>query len=149
MDDYENFKYCIWFIPEDGHSWFDNTLQFTPHMTIKKNINKKDILEFKDLIYMINNYKIKIKLVGKLYKTCINNFYSLQYNVIPCELDIDKLKWWPKNAHISFRYKYNIPYTEDEIEEIDKQIKVKEGYLDKIRIYYCDGNFSSWKEIDK
>ena len=142
-----NFKYCVWFIPEDQHEWYNYTNSFTPHLTIKSKIDKSKINEIKEFINMIKDYKIKVELVGKLYQTCENHFYALQYNVKP--LNVDKLKWWPINAHISFRYKYNIPYTEDEIEEIDKQIKVKEGYLDKIRIYYCNGDFSSWKEIDK
>lgn len=140
-----NFDYCIWFLPENNSEFYNYTKGFSPHLTIKSKINKNDIMEFQEFINMIEDYKIKIKLVGNLYQTQEDYFYALQYNVQILDQDIPK--WWPKNAHISFRYKYHLPYTKSEIEQIEKEIKVREVILDKIQIVYCNGDYSNWKRV--
>jgi hypothetical protein len=34
-------------------------------------------------------------------------------------------KWWPDDPHVSFKYQYNIPIKDIEIEKIEKNIKMK------------------------
>ena len=141
----KDFNYCIWFLPEGNHEWYNYTNGYKPHMTIKSKINKSEIYEYNDLLKLMDQYKIKVKLINKLYQTKLNYFYSLQYDIEIC--DEKQPKWWPNNAHISFRYKYNLPFSDKQINELDKQIKVKEAYLDKIQIYNCIGDFSTWKSL--
>ena len=138
----ENFNYCIWFLPEKNHEWYNYTNGFKPHMTIKSNLKKKDLIKFNNIIKL--KYKIKVKLIGNLYQTNTKYFYALQYNIEILDKDIPK--WWPDNPHISFKYNYNIPYTNEEIKEIDDSIKIKNGYLDLITVYKCIGDFSTWSE---
>ena len=139
----EDFKYCIWFIPEKEHEWNKYTNGFSPHMTIKSKLSKSSLKDFNNIIS--SNKKIKVRLVGKLYQTQLNDFYSLQYDIEPINKD-EIPDWWPSNAHISFKYKYILPYIDDEIRNIDNEIKIKEGILDTISIYKCSGDFSTWKK---
>ena len=140
----ENFKYCIWFLPEKNHEWYKYTNGFKPHMTINSNLEKKDLIQFNNIIKL--NYKIEVELIGKLYQTNTNHFYALQYDIKILNIK-EKPEWWPDNAHISFKYNYNIPYSDKDIKEIDESIKIKNGYLNKIAIYKCIGDFSTWGEF--
>ena len=112
-------------------------------MTIKSKLSKSSLKDFNNIIS--SNKKIKVRLVGKLYQTQLNDFYSLQYDIEPINKD-EIPYWWPSNAHISFKYKYILPYIDDEIRNIDNEIKIKEGILDTISIYKCSGDFSTWKK---
>ena len=75
----EDFKYCIWFTPEKEHEWNRYTNGFSPHMTIKSKLSKSSLKDFNNIIS--SNKKIKVRLVGKLYQTQLNDFYSLQYDI--------------------------------------------------------------------
>jgi hypothetical protein len=138
----EEFGYCIWLLPQIGHKWYNYTNGFKPHITIDKYLGKKSVQKKGSVINF--NTSVNIKLVGKLYQTKTNNFYALQYNV---ECDGYKPIWWPDDAHISFRYKYHIPFTEDEINTIDNKIIINSGVMDIIQITHCIGDFSTWKKI--
>ena len=138
----EDFKYCIWFKPEKEHEWNKYTNEFPIHMTIKSKLSKSSLKDFNNIIFL--NKKLKVKLVGNLYQTKLNNFYSLQYNIVPINNEIPT--WWPFNAHISFKYQYSKEFNDNEIKELDNIIKTKEGLLDTISVYKCRGHFSKWKK---
>jgi len=137
----ENFKYCIWFTPQLNHPWYNYTQSFLPHMTIKSKLDETNLNKYKNILYF--NKQIEIKLVGKLYQDKINDFYALQYDVEVLNKN-EIPDWWPDNPHISFRYRYNIPHTEKEIEDISKIIEIKTGLLDCIQVYKCSGHFREW-----
>ena len=139
----EDFKYCIWFLPEKIHEWYTYPCGFSPHLSIKTRMDYNDISKYKFIL--ADKISIEIDLIGKLYQTNVNNFYALQYLVKPLSKNIPK--WWPENAHVSFRYKYNTPFTEEEIKNIDNTIKVRKANLNSIRIQRCTGHYTYWSQI--
>jgi len=143
----KDFKYCIWYILEKNHPWYDITKDFTPHMTIKSKLDYYDsINKFKE-IYCEN--KIKIKLIGDIKQDIDddNKFYALIYNIEINNNIIKKKNWWPENAHISFAYRYDRKFNKLEINKIKKKIKINEGILDKIILKKCSDHYSKWYTI--
>lgn len=141
----EDFEYCIWLLPEKPHEWYTYPSGFSPHLSVKTYLDYDDIPKYKYILD--DNISIEIELLGKLYQTTVNNFYALQYLVKPISKNIPK--WWPENAHISFRYKYNTPFTEEEIKNIENTIKVRKANLNNIRIQRCTGHYTYWSQITK
>jgi len=138
----ENFKYCIWFVPTRGHIWHKYTNNFTAHMSIKTYLDLDDAKkQFKNL----KSEKINVELIGKLRHTYFNNFYALEYAIKPIGTPPN---FWPENAHISFEYRYNYPFTQEEIDNLEKIIKVKTGTLEYIKLNKCSGHYSKWKKFN-
>lgn len=131
------FGYCIWVIPNKNHIWNTYTKGFTPHMTIKSHLTK---VQAEKLFNSLKEQKIKVKLTN-LVRTSLQGFNAIEY-----KLDVlgNKPDFWPENAHISFRYRYNKPFSKDEEIELKELIKVKEGYLENIKINKCDGHYETW-----
>ena len=140
----EDFNYCIWFLPEKNHEWYSYTNAFNPHMTIKSRLEKESLQDYNKIIN--SQKKMIVRLKGKLYQTEINHFYALQYDIEPINKE-DIPVWWPEDAHISFKYKYHLPYTTKEIQEIGNSIQIREALMDSIEVYKCTGDFSTWPKI--
>ena len=139
-----DFKYCIWLVPNKDHSWINIPNDFTPHMTVKSHLDKKDANYIYNKIKK-ENYQLKVKLVGKLFQDSIEDFYALEYSVQPINDNVPE--WFPKDAHISFAYQYK-PFTNYQIKEIENKIKDKNGVLDLLVINKCSGDFKNWKKIE-
>ena len=139
----KNFGYCLWLVPGIRNKVINFTDGFKPHITIKKNLTKFQSFEEFKKIYL--EEPIKFKLEDKYILSEEDNFYALYYKVSPL---VYKPLWWPKDAHISFRYKYDEPFTQNEIDNtLNKYIK----YLtfDTIEIRNCNGHFKNWEKISK
>lgn len=76
---YKNFNYCIWLVPESNHIWYNITNDFSPHVSIKTNLQSSDIPNYTDIID--TEPKIAVELGGNLYQTKTDKFFALQYNV--------------------------------------------------------------------
>ena len=142
-----DFEYCIWLLPKLGHEWYDYTNGCAPHITLDKYIKKENLANYKKL--MSENINVTINLVGKLYQTETDNFYALQYDIeLENKNSLEPIPyWWPDDAHISFRYKYNFPFSEKEIIEIEDKIKLKMAEFNVLQCRFCNGDFSTWKQI--
>ena len=139
----KNFGYCLWLVPGIRNKVINFTDGFKPHITIKKNLTKFQSFEEFKKIYLAE--PIKFKLDDKYILSEEDNFYALYYKVSPL---VYKPLWWPEDAHISFRYKYDEPFTQNEIDNtLNKYIK----YLtfDTIEIRNCNGHFKNWEKISK
>lgn len=137
----EDFKYCIWFIPEENHLWYTYTEGFNPHVTLYSHLEKEEAIE------KISNIKEcckKVKIKGNIKQTNTNNFYALIYDI---ELeDKDNIpKWWPSDAHISFSYKYNKPFTDNKIQDVKDKVIKKDALLMKIVMMKCSEHYIHWK----
>ena len=53
--------------------------------------------------------------------------------------------WYSDNCHISFNYRYDKKYTQNEIELFDKKNTIKNGLFNKYILVRCDGDFKTWK----
>ena len=140
----EDFGYCLWFIPKKNEDWNKYSSGFTPHISIYTHLNRGNLNKYKKLID--KQWNIKIKLKGDIYQTEKNNFYALQSDV---EIDENYIKpdWWPSNAHISFRYKYNFPFSKDDISKLNNILINKYCVFDTVIFMNCNGDYSTWKKI--
>lgn len=141
----EKFGYCIWLLPEENHIWYKYTKDFLPHITLFYYLSKEEAIQKIKELKKQKKQSIKVYLEGECKQNKTNNFYSLFYKVIPTNKNTIP-KWWPENAHISFRYQYDKSFTKKEIEEINELIKETSAKLDKFAIYKCDGHYKNWKE---
>lgn len=121
------------------HIWNTYTDGFTSHMTIDSFLEKNDAIK---IIDKINTNPIKVKLIGNLYQNKFNNFYSLQYDIQIIDSKIPD--FWPKDPHISFKYRYNKPFTKEECNILNNQITEKYGILERVEINNCSQHYSKW-----
>ena len=106
----KSFGYCLWLVPGIRNKVINFTDGFKPHITIKKNLTRFQSFEEFKKIYL--EEPIKFKLDDKYILSKEDNFYALYYKISPL---VYKPLWWPKDAHISFRYKYDEPFIEGEV----------------------------------
>ena len=135
----KDFKYCLWLSPNSEHPWYINTNGFIPHLSIKTNLTYQNALL---LFSKINNYNIDIEL-DSIHNTEENEFHSLYYTVKVIN-DNDIPEWWPKNAHISFFYKYNKKIKNQEIDYILNNLNTTKAKLNKLHLVKCSGHFKDW-----
>lgn len=137
------FGRCLWLIPDMESEWYKYTDGFLPHMTIKTHLNDKEIDFYKKNIDF--SLKYEIVLIEDIVYDISNKFHCLYHKV---RLNGKKPNWWPSNAHISFCYRYDEPFSETEIKNISENIKVKKGILHKVSLINCNNHYSNWKEIE-
>ena len=138
-----DFKYCIWLMPEKNHPFNNITNGFRNHLTV--NYYLQDYSIFDRYNEINDNFKpIKVKLLGTLHQTYTDNFYSLIYKITPID---KKPEWWPKNAHLSFAYQYDKPFTPIEIRDLENKIKIRQLTLSELKINKCSGDFKYWKKF--
>ena len=70
----QNFKYCIWCLPEEGHGWNIIPKGFYLHMSIKTDM---DLDEAFILFENIIKYPITVYLKDELVSTTQNGFNAL------------------------------------------------------------------------
>ena len=154
-----NFGYCIWAVPETSgisQHWYTNG--FEPHLSIKTNIPTENearqyimkMLDYNnhgvafDPVQPVNPLSfenIHISLGNQLIIDNANGFYSAYYNV---HCNNNQPDWWPENAHISFLYQHNQPFTQEQINSIYNGIIERNIILDNIKIVKCEGHFTRW-----
>lgn len=141
------FKYCIWLTSSTNTLWDSYTNGFKAHMSIKT--------KFKYLYKAIQFFNtiedqppIKVKLSDPLMLSEENGFYAAYYNVkYSHENTLPEPKWWPKNAHISFLYKYKIPIDSFEKKTLERKVLEKNMIFDKITIMKCNYHHKYWQEF--
>jgi len=136
----KDFKYCIWYIPENTHPWFFYTNGFCPHLSIKTG------LTYSEALFLFSKIKKQETHIDLDYIQCNEDedFHSLYYTV---KDPLPKPEWWPKNAHISFLYKYNKKITHIEAYHLHNYMSIKKGILKNFCIVKCKGHYSKWKML--
>lgn len=137
------FGRCLWLIPDELSDWHNYTDGFTPHMTIKTNVTDKELEFYRNNIDLNKSYEVE--LIDDLIYEKKNNFHCLYFKV---KLHGFKPNWWPDNAHISLKYRYNNSITKKEIEKIYNLVKNKKGILNSIKLMSCNTHYNFWKDIE-
>ena len=140
----EDFGYCIWLVPQKNHIWNNYSKGFNPHISVYTRLSKDELGNYKDLFN--KTYNLDISLKGEVYQTEKNNFFSLQNNV-EIKNTLSLPDWWPKNAHISFRYQYNFPFSKKDIDKLNKEIVEPNCIFKKIICMKCIGDYSTWEKV--
>lgn len=142
----KDFKYCLWFIPDKNHIWNNITNGFDIHMTIKSKLEYEEAINEYNKITSYD--KLKINLIDEMIQDIDdkNKFYALIYKIKINDNNYKPL-WWPKDAHISFAYRYDRKFNKSEIDEIKKKIKIKSCFLEKIILKKCSEHYSKWNTV--
>lgn len=143
-----DFKYCIWFRPKENHLWESYCLGFKPHMSVFTKLNKDEfeydvrshIIKYDRLV--IEPKSIRIRLKGDVIYEITHGFHSLFYYV---ECVDPKPTWWPRDAHVSFRYQYDKPFSMEEINQLRSQIKDREAIFERINVVKCSNHYETWE----
>ena len=133
------FNYCVWLIPNIKNVWSKYVYGFHPHISIKTNLKKKEAIDYYKSISL--DKPLKVKLVGEPVYEVKNKFHSLHY----CAEPVGKSpSWWPKGAHVSFRYRYNEEFSKFDIKEFKKQQFELEEIFTDIKVAYCNDHCRYW-----
>ena len=133
------FNYCVWLIPNIKNVWSKYIYGFHPHISIKTNLEKKEAIDYYKSISL--DKPLKVKLVGDLVYDVTDKFHSLYY----CAEPVGKPpSWWPKDAHVSFRYRYNEEFSKFDIKEFKKQTFELEELFTDIKVSYCNDHYRYW-----
>ena len=139
----KDFKHCVWFLPERNHPWYSYADGFCPHVTVALGLGEK---EAGDLVDDICVCDIEVRTVGDIKQSSTDNFYALSYDVEPIGTE-NKPEWWPHKAHVSFSYKYDSPFTKQEIESLRERVDVKSAVLARMEIVKCSSHFTEWERF--
>lgn len=141
----EDFKYCVWLSPPDGHAWHSFIENVPAHLSIAVYLSAQK--EARALALALRKQRVVVRRHGDLVQTCTRGFYALTQNVESAASG-DKLhEWWPNGAHISFAYKYNAPFTDAEIEQVKSKLALRfdEAELSVWRVARATGHYKEWR----
>lgn len=138
-----DFGYCLWLLCEKDEEI--NKLQngFEGHISILTNMNLTEGLDLYECLD--KDISIIVDVEPERVVSYYNGFNSIYFKVKYSDENKKKEpQWWPKDAHISIRYKYNEKFTEDElrIKLFDNKCKMR-----GIKLMRCRGHYSDWKCI--
>ena len=134
----KNFKCCIWFTPDFSDSIHKYTKGFPAHVTLKSDLDYSKALM---LFTKIQKKELSIEF-DYIARSVENDFHSLFYTIKELK---DKPEWWPKDAHMSFLYKYKQYITFVEQMYLDTNISTKTVTLKNIHLVNCSDHYSKWK----
>ena len=136
----EDFKYCVWLVPGKNHVLNSYTQGFPPHITIFSKLESLE--EAEEKIKTISDYNLEVSLNGAIRQSKLNNFYALEYSVVPISKEPE---WWPENAHVSLAYRYSKPFTEEEVQNLERKVIEKKVITTNLEVHRCSGHYSTWK----
>ena len=136
----QDFGYCIWLVPEEDKWDLPWTAGFETHITIYKSLSYFDALR---LFLSLSTKSIIVERGRDSIQTSENRFHALQYPVVYSKLNKgEKPTWWPNDAHISVKYKYDSEITDTPITKLSESCK-----FNKLIIMKCDGHFKTWTRL--
>ena len=138
-----DFGYCIWLVKnKEDYIWNFPNKGFETHITIKKNLIYEDCLKYYNLL---RRYTVVVEKSDRVVQTHENNFYALQFSVIYSNLNVkDKPEWWPNDAHVTIKYKYDEKFMESDIKQ---SVITKRCLFDKLIMVKCIGHYNDWEII--
>ncbi len=140
----EDFKYCVWLSPPDGHAWHSFIQNVPTHLSVAVYLGTQK--EARNVALDLRHKRALVRRRGDLVQTCTRGFYALTQDVEPVASGSDIPRWWPDDAHISFGYKYDVPFSEKEIDQIKKKLESRfdEAELSVWRVARATGHYKEW-----
>jgi hypothetical protein len=145
-----NYGYCVWLTSNTVKELDLIANNFQPHISIFTHLSLNDAKNLYNLLIKDSKDKnIFVKLSDKSIATNTNGFCCLEYGVdyICYDENNSTPSWWPKNAHISLKYKYDEDITLDEINEVERKLESRIFNFTKLKIMLCKGHHNDWREI--
>ena len=140
-----NFGYCIWLLCDKKNNLKKLTNGFDAHMSVNTNMNLQEAINMFENLLLYKNNSLIVDIMPKKIMSYNNGFNALYYSIKYSNKNInEKPFWWPENAHISIRYKYNKDFTSSEkkLNLLNNTCKMK-----GLRLMKCIGHHSKWQQI--
>tara|TARA_B110000008_G_C16851556_1_gene516985 strand:- start:123 stop:554 length:432 start_codon:yes stop_codon:yes gene_type:complete len=138
-----NFGYCLWLLCDKDEELEKIADGFEAHMSILTDLN---LTEAFDLYECLEKNPSLVVEVDQYKSISYDNGFNTIYFKVKYDEDNERKKpnWWPDNAHISVKYKYNEDFTDGEkrIKIFDKKCKMK-----GIKLMRCTGHHKDWRWI--
>jgi len=127
------FGYCVWletpslqpYVNYYSHMNFSE--HFIPHVSIATHCTLEEALK---LCEEIPNVASSCFILGPVYQTETDNFYAIQCDLLECP-----------DHHISIAYRYNISWTDLELQACKPPSIVT---TESLSVWKCDGVVSTW-----
>ena len=97
----EDFKYCVWLSPPDGHAWHNFIQNVPAHLSVAVFLGSQK--EARNVALELRHKRVVVRRRGDLVQTCTREFYALTQDVEPVASGSDIPEWWPDGAHISLK----------------------------------------------
>lgn len=140
----EDFKWCVWLSPPDGHAWHGFIDQVPAHVSVAVYLDTE--ADARRVAGPLAETRALVRWNGPLVQTCTNGFYALSRTVESVTTSRSPNAWWPSDAHISFAYKYGCPFTSSEINSVERRLALRhhEAELSVCRIARATGHYRDW-----
>ena len=146
---YHDFKHCVWLtldLDESTHPWEGFIQNVPPHVTLRAYLSTAAEARARARGVRLPAGGAAVRLSGNLTQSHTDGFYALEHPVV-LDVAMEELPaWWPKNAHISFGYRYNTPFSDEDIEAARARLArgPRRARLQSIRCCLCRGHFVQW-----
>lgn len=141
--EFVDFGYCLWLLCEPDEELSKLTNGFEAHMSITTKLSLTEALDLYECLEKDTSIIVEVEHDKEI---SYDNGFNAIYFKVKYDEDNKKKKpqWWPENAHISVRYKYNNQFTRDELRMriFDKKCKMR-----GLKIMKCVGHHDDWKWI--
>ena len=142
----EDFGYCLWLLPKKSHPWHRIMEAVPAHLTLSSHLGSGQELNDLLMLHYRERITIIVTLVGELHSTVRNGFHALEHSVVPIG---PHPEWWPNGAHVSFAYKYDTVFRDDEIRALQARLQEHPiATLTHIQGRICNGHYSTWSELN-
>ncbi len=142
----EDFKWCVWLSPVDGHDWHGFIHHVPAHLSVAVYLETE--AEAMQVARRLDGMNVRVRRNGPLTQTCTNGFYALVQSVALVSPQSAPWRgWWPAHAHVSFGYKYDAPFPDDELAVIRERLASRphEADLCVCRVARATGRYHGWE----
>ena len=143
---YEDFDYCVWLCPDDHHPWNQVIGSNGPRAHLSARTRLPTLSDARRACRACGGgADVDVRLAGDLCQTVTGQgFHALEHAVEPAAR-APPPAWWPDGAHVSFGYRYDRPFTEDEIHAVRRQLAAhRTARLHAPRAVRCTGHWAAW-----
>ena len=140
----EDFKWCVWLSPPDGHAWHGFIEGVPAHLSVAVYLETEK--EADKMASSLVGRRAIVRWSSPLVETCTNGFYALTRAVEIAASGSSVCEWWPDDAHISFGYKYGAPFTRRETDSVAQRLSLRhhEAELSVCRVVKASGHYRDW-----
>ena len=140
----EDFKWCVWLSPPDGHAWHGFIDGVPAHLSVAVYLETE--AEADGVAASLAGRRAIVRWSGPLVQTWTNGFYALTRAVEIVASGSAVCEWWPDDAHISFGYKYSAPFGRSEVNSVEQRLSLRhdEAELSVCRVAKASGHYRGW-----
>ena len=138
----EDFKHCVWLMPDEMHPWHGYIDGVPAHLSVKTYL--ETAAEAEEWLERARP-PVVVRFSGDLRQTHTRGFYALEQPVEPVGCAAPP-EWWPAGAHVSFGYRYDCPFSDEEVLEVRRRLAAGPDRAAMSRAAHrrCSGHYAGW-----